>query len=112
MRKFIDIIEKAFVASKPKTKFKPLGTDIGSAALSRTTDPEEQIEFKVFALPQDADAIQEIIARFSDVEFHKSESSKLFAKTTFLCRGIRHHAEAVARAVKMSRIKGAVARID
>lgn len=104
MRKFINIVEK-IVTAKPSTP------EFGSTTLSRNTDPNEIINFKVFALPKDAAAVREIIDHFP-VETTGREPTKMFAKTTFLCRGKRRDAEAVARSVKMARIDGALARID
>lgn len=95
MRDYITIIEAAF----------------GSEVLSRITDPTEEITFKVFALPQGVEAVRAILAK-ADVLVDERPANKLFLKVTFTCSGTRQEAEAVARAVKMSRIEGAVTRID
>lgn len=96
MRKFIEIVEKA---------------EFGSGSLSRATDPSEEIEFKVFALPGTEDEVRAVIDGFKAV-YTERAPTKLFAKTTFLCKASRAVAEAISRAVKMARIDGAVTRID
>jgi hypothetical protein len=106
MRKFIDIVEAGVEAA-----FKSLN-DFGVGSLSRSTDPTEEIEFKVFCLPDEIEALKPVMARFPNVAYTLREPTKLFQKWTLLCKATRSDGEAVSRAVKMARLPGATARID
>lgn len=97
MRKFIDIISESF----------------GSSTLSRNTDANEVIEFKVFCTKkEDVDSIKAVISYFNAVDFEVRAPRKKFEKFTFLCKGPRKDAEAIQRRVKMARVDGGVTRID
>ncbi len=106
MRKFIDIVEAGL-----QTAYKSLN-DFGTASFARSTDPLEEIDFKVFGMPADVDGLKAVMARFPNVSYTLREPTKLFAKWTLLCRGTRHDAEAVSRAVKMARLSDTATRID
>ncbi len=106
MRNFIDIVEAAFAEA-----FDSLN-QFGSGALARNTDPNEVIDFKIFADHEDLNGVEGVLGRFPTVTYSLRDPSKLFAKYTFLCQGKRQEAEAISRGVKMARLRGAVTRID
>lgn len=106
MRNFIDIVEAAFAEAYDSLN------QFGTGALARRTDPNETIDFKIFADHEDLNGVEEVLGRFPSVTHTLRDPSKLFAKYTFLCRGKRHDAEAISRSVKMARLRGSVTRID
>lgn len=106
MRKFIDIIKEAQALGEAVLDKAGFGT----AALSRSTDPKEQIEFKVFCDAGAEKATKAVITKYP-IRFETHRLSTKLSKLTFVCTGTRETAETLTRQLKLLRVPATV-RID